>query len=222
MKRILTYLFCILVSLSSVCEAKGGVSSGGGGHASSGGGHASVSSSSSSRGGFSSSTASKPSVSASTSRPVASTPATTRTTTTTTVSRSYSSRYVSPAGHYGGWGMGYGYSNGILTGLIIGGMMHPYGTVMYSGPGMYANNAVMYPNGQIVNQQGYLVGTYVNGVFTPVENGALVAQQVPADAGAQPVAVHNPVGFSLYETLITAIFVIGIIILIFVIFGLLF
>lgn len=112
---------------------------------------------------------------------------TTTRTTTTTVNRTYSSRYVSPGGYYGGWGMGYGYSNGLLTGLIIGNMMHPTGTVMYTGPGMYANNAVLYPNGQVVNQQGYLVGTYAGGQFNPVQNGPMVAQPAPADAGAQPV-----------------------------------
>ena len=87
---------------------------------------------------------------------------------------------------YGGWGYGYHYDNGFMTGLIIGNMMHPTGTVMYAGPGMYANNAVLYPNGQVVDQSGRLVGTYVGGVFTPVTGGAIVAQQVPQDAGRVP------------------------------------
>lgn len=110
---------------------------------------------------------------------------TTTQTTTTTVSRSYSGRYVSGGGYYGSWGMGYHYNNGLLTGLIIGNMMHPYGTVMYTGPGMYYNNAVLYPNGQVVNRDGYLVGTYAGGQFNPIQNGAMVAQ--PADAGGQPI-----------------------------------
>lgn len=129
-----------------------------------------------------------------------------RTTSTTTVSRttvrnySYGGRYVSPGGYYGGWGMGYGYNNGFLTGLIIGNMMHPMGTVMYTGPGMYSNNAVLYPSGQVVDQNGYQVGTYQNGQFTPVQNGAMVAQPVPADANGQvvqppqqPAAVEKPI-----------------------------
>jgi hypothetical protein len=109
----------------------------------------------------------------------------TTTTRTTTINRTYSSRYVSPGGYYGHWGMGYGYSNGLLTGMIIGNMMHPYGTTWYTGPGMYGNNAVLYPNGQVVDQNGYLVGTYAGGQFSPIQNGGMVAQQVPADAGAQ-------------------------------------
>ena len=125
---------------------------------------------------------------------------TTTTTTTRTYSRSYNgnsyhyqSRYISPGPMYGGWGMGYGYSNGLLTGMIIGNMMHPYNTVMYMGPGAYYNNALLYPNGQVVNQQGYLVGNYINGQFTPVTNGAMVAQQVPQDAGQQQAQVSQPV-----------------------------
>jgi hypothetical protein len=87
---------------------------------------------------------------------------------------------------YGGWGMGYGYSNGLLTGMIIGNMMHPQHTVMYVGPGTYSNNALLYPNGMVVDQRGYQVGMYQNGVFTPVAGG-MVAQSVPADAGHQQV-----------------------------------
>ena len=115
------------------------------------------------------------------------------TTRTTTLTRTYSSRYVSPGGYYGGWGYGYHYNNGLMTGLIIGSMMHPYGTIMYTGPGMYYNNAVLYPDGRVVNQQGYLVGTYAGGQFNPVQNGPMVAQPVPADAGAQqPVQPQQP------------------------------
>jgi hypothetical protein len=82
---------------------------------------------------------------------------------------------------YGGWGMGYGYSNGLLTGLLIGNMMHPYGSTMYMGGGMYNNNALLYPDGRVVNQQGYQVGTYNNGQFNAV-NGGMVAQNAPSDA----------------------------------------
>lgn len=118
---------------------------------------------------------------------------TTTTTTTTTVNRvsnqNYGGNFVSPMGMYGGWGMGYGYTNGLLTGLIIGNMMHPHGTVMYSGPGYYANNALLYPNGQVVDQSGRVVGMYANGQFTPVSNGQVVAQPVPADAYSQPQPV---------------------------------
>jgi len=115
-------------------------------------------------------------------------PTQTTTRTTTTLTRTYSSRYVSPGGYYGGWGMGYHYSNGLMTGLIIGSMMHPYGTIMYTGPGMYYNNAVLYPDGRVVNQNGYLVGTYAGGQFNPIQNGPMVAQPAPADAGAQQPA----------------------------------
>lgn len=189
MKRLFTILaVCSALALSGVADAKGGSSSGGGGHASSGGGRSSSSISSGSRGGFSSgSVARAPSAAPSRS-----------TTTTTTTTHTYRSQYVSPGPMYGGWGMGYGYSNGLLTGMIIGGMMHPYHTVMYVGPGPYANNALLYPDGRVVNQQGYQVGTYVNGQFTPVQNGAMVAQQVPADAGqqvAQPVVINTGPSF---------------------------
>jgi hypothetical protein len=99
---------------------------------------------------------------------------------------------------YGGFGMGYGYTNGLLTGMIIANMMHPHNTIMYTGGGMYNNNALLYPDGRVVNQQGYQVGTYQNGQFNAV-NGGMVAQAVPADAGqyqnstqvAQPVVIQN-------------------------------
>jgi hypothetical protein len=168
-KKILITLACAL-AIGAV-DAKGSFSSGGGG----------------SRGGFSSGARSSPSVS--TYRPSA--PAQSQTRTTTTVTRSYSGSYVRPGYSYGGWGMGYHYNNGLVTGMILGSMMHPYGTLMYTGPGMYYNNALLYPNGQVVNQQGYLVGNYMNGQFVPVENGGMVAQPVPADA--QPVQQPQPV-----------------------------
>lgn len=138
-------------------------------------------SSSPSRGSFSSAPASRPSPSIAPSRTV----------TTTTTTRSYSS-HVRTGGMYGGYGYGYHYNNGLLTGMIIGGMMHPYGTMMYMGPGMYYNNAFLYPNGQVVNSQGIVVGMYVNGMFTPVNNGTMVAQPVPADAYEQNQAQMQP------------------------------
>lgn len=168
MKKLLVILSASLLLLSSAVEAKGGMSSGG-------------------RGGFSS--ASRLSVNQSVSRP--SQPVAQRSVTTTTVSRTYSSR-VSPGMGYGGMGMGYHYSNGLMTGLIIGSMMHPHGTIMYTGYGQYAGNALLYPNGQVVDQSGRLVGTYVGGVFTPVYGGQVVAQQVPSDAMVQPVIQPQP------------------------------
>jgi hypothetical protein len=111
---------------------------------------------------------------------------TTTVTRNTTINRSY---------NYGGMGMGYGFSNGLLTGIIIGNMLHPANSVMYSGPGAYSNNAVLYPDGRVVNQQGYVVGNYVNGVFTPVNNGALAAQPAPTDAfvpqQTQPIVINQ-------------------------------
>lgn len=96
---------------------------------------------------------------------------------------------------YGGFGMGYGYSNGLLTGMIIANMMHPQGTAMYAGPGSYGNNALLYPDGRVVNQQGYLVGNYQNGQFSAVSDGSMVAQAVPQDAfqQQQPIQVAQPV-----------------------------
>lgn len=196
MKFLKLTVLCAALALASAADAKGGSSSGGGGHSSvSSGGRSSMSSSSMAR------PNSAPSV-APTSRPnsapvitpnarpnsppsvAPNAPRTTSTTTTsTTTSRSYS-RNVNYGGGmtYGGMGMGYGYSNGLLTGLLIGNMMHPYGSTMYMGGGMYNNNALLYPDGRVVNQQGYQVGTYQNGQFNAVQNGAMVAQNAPADA----------------------------------------
>lgn len=151
---------------------------------------------------------------------------TTTTTTSTTVNRSssYGGRFVSPGGYYGGWGMGYGYNNGFLTGLIIGNMMHPHGTVWYTGPGYYSNNAVVYPDGRVVDQRGVVVGTYVGGVFTPVTNGAVVAQAVPADAmnngtyqsSTQPVVLvkTGPSAWEIAGTIVLGIFSILLLIMI--------
>lgn len=188
MKKLLVALACSIALLGAV-NAKPGGGGGGGGHSSSGGGHSVSAPSSAGKGSFSAPSAGS-SNKGSFSAPAA--PRTT-TTTTTTTSRSYSSRYVSPGGYYGGWGMGYGYSNGLLTGLIIGNMMHPTGTVMYAGSGSYNNNALLYPDGRVVDQSGRVVGTYVNGQFTPIQNGQIVAQPVPADAGAQPMQQASPI-----------------------------
>jgi hypothetical protein len=196
MKKFLAVLAISMMLIANVADAKGGGSSGGGGHGGGGGGHSSASSGGS-KGGFSSSAGmgSRPSA-------PAAAPRTTTTTTTTTTSRSasgnyyhYNSPYIGGGMMYGGWGMGYGYSNGLLTGMIIANMMHPHNTVMYVGPGTYNNNALLYPDGRVVNQQGYQVGMYQNGQFTAV-NGGMVAQQVPADAGAtqvqpQPVVINT-------------------------------
>jgi hypothetical protein len=58
--------------------------------------------------------------------------------------------------------------------------MHPQGTTVYSGGG-YAGNALLYPDGRVVDQNGYQVGTYQNGAFSAVQNGGMVAQAVPSD-----------------------------------------
>ena len=180
MNRFVAVLVAFSFALSPVlAEAKGGVSSGGfsgGGRSFSGGGSSFFGGS---KGGFSSS-----SPSASAPRSSTTTTTTTNVTRNTSINRSYGGGYVRSGGYYGGWGMGYGYNNGIMTGLILGSMMHPYGSVMYMGPGSYYNNALLYPNGQVVNQQGYVVGTYQNNVFAPVANGPMVAQPVPDDAYA--------------------------------------
>lgn len=111
----------------------------------------------------------------------------------TTITRNYygggSGYYYHPYGMYGGMGMGYGYSNGLIEGMIIGNLMHPAGTTMYGGPGTYGNNALLYPNGMVVDQNGMQVGTYANGAFTAVQGGAMVAQNAPQNPGAAPTQV---------------------------------
>ena len=149
-------------------------------------------------------------------------PRTTSTTTTTsTTSRSYSSNVNYGGGMaYGGWGMGYGYSNGLMTGLLIGSMMHPHGSTMYMGGGMYNNNALLYPDGRVVNQQGYQVGMYQNGQFTNVQNGQMVAQNAPADAysSSQPQqVVIVKTGPTAGEIFMGVLVVLAIIILLFLI-----
>jgi hypothetical protein len=209
MKKLFTGLllvFAIGFLLSDCANAKGGMSSGG------------------RHGGFSSGARSSHSVSrpsTPTTSPRVAAPAP-RTTTTTTTTRTYSSR-VTSGRSYGGMGMGYGYygSNGLLTGMIIGSMMHPYGSMMYAGPGMYANNALLYPNGQVVTQQGLLVGTYINGVYTPVVNGGIVAQPAPTDAyqqpAPQPVIIQQQ--YSLIDSLAAVFLGIFIVILVLALLG---
>jgi hypothetical protein len=92
----------------------------------------------------------------------------------------------------GPWGMGYMYSDGLMEGIIIGSLMHPAGTVVYNGPG-YGQSALLYPDGAVVNQQGYQVGTYANGQFAPMTNGPMLAQAAPPRESAAPVAQPQPV-----------------------------
>jgi len=199
MKKLFVVLVtCGVLAMSGIADAKGGGSSGGGGsHSSGGAGGHSSSSFGGSKGGYSSSSVSRPSQTA-----AAPARSTTTTTTTSSTSTRYNSPYVGGGGGmmYGGMGMGYGYTNGLLTGMIIANMMHPHNTVMYTGGGSYNNNALLYPDGRVVNQQGYQVGTYANGQFNAV-NGGMVAQQVPNDAGAQQVqpVIIQQVGMSATE-----------------------
>ena len=236
MKKFLAAVFCSAMLIGGLAEAvtsgRGGFSGGGGRSVSSAPSArpstpsaAPSSSASPNRGSFNSQSAPKPATAAPSTR------TTTTTTTTTNRSYSYNSRYVSPGGMYGGWGMGYGYSNGLLTGMIIAGMMHPYNTVMYAGPGYYSNNALLYPDGRVVNQRGYLVGTYQNGQFTEIQNGDLVAQQVPADAGQQQVqpqqqtqpqpVIIQRAGPSAGEIVLYVILGVGIFVLFFILLGIL-
>lgn len=189
MKHPRIIIATVLLCLTPLLYAKGGFSS----------------SSSGGRGGFSSSSRSvspvksTPSV-AKAPTSSAKTQTVTRTTTSTSTRTVSRSRYATgPSYNYGGFGMGYGYSNGLLTGLLIGNMLHPYNTVMYAGPGMYSNNALLYPDGRVVNQQGYQVGTYINGNFTAV-NGGMVAQNVPEEP--QPVVIQNNNDMSGFECFI--------------------
>ena len=192
MKKFLAVLAVSLMLVANVADAKGGGSSGGGGHSSGGGGRSSSSfSSGGSKGGYSSAAPSRPSAPAAAPAP-AQRQTTTTTTSTTTTRRTAGGGMVGGGMYYGGMGMGYGYSNGLLTGLIIGNMMHPHNTVVYTGGGQYSNNALLYPDGRVVNQQGYQVGTYQNGQFTAM-NGGMVAQQAPADALQNAPQVAQPV-----------------------------
>jgi hypothetical protein len=132
-----------------------------------------------------------------------------------------SSRYVSGGGvAYGGMGMGYGYSNGLLTGMIIGNMMHPHNTVVYAGGGAHNNNALLYPDGRVVNQQGQQVGTYQNGQFTETPNGPVVAQPVPQDALHPPAEREKTVGEWMMDILKVVLLILAIVFLIIILRGL--
>lgn len=197
MNKIYIFIFASLLVFATFADAA--VSSGGGGRGGSFSGGSSFS-----RGGSYSGSNSFSRPSQSYSAPRSST--TTTTTTTRRSSSGYSEGYGYGGGYmpYGGFGMGYGYTNGILTGLIIGNMMHPTGTVMYSGPGAYANNALLYPDGRVVDQSGHIVGTYNNGSFNAIENGGMAAQPIPHDAippQQQPIPI-NVQTKSVFESII--------------------
>lgn len=171
--KIFTAILIIMLC-SSQADARGGMSSGG-------------------RGGFSSGRSYSAPRSAPASRSYS---APSRTVTTTTTTRSSSvGRGYGGAGYYGGYGhpmmmggfgMGYGYSNGLITGMILGNLMHPTGTTVYSGGG-YSGQALLYPDGRVVNQEGYQVGTYQNGQFA-AQQGGMVAQ--PAPQPPTPVVIE--------------------------------
>ncbi len=171
------YTLLILAALLAAPEswAKGGFSSGGSrgsfsssaGRSFGGGSSKSFSSSSSSRS-FSSSSRSFSSSSASRPSP--------------TIVKNYygggSGYYYHPLTRYPGFGMGYGYSDGFVEGLILGHLLFPTGTTTYTSGG-YAGNAVLLPDGRVADERGYQVGTYVDGKFTPVTGGALIAKPAP-------------------------------------------
>lgn len=105
--------------------------------------------------------------------------------------------------HYSGFGMGYGYNNGLMQGLLIGHLLHPTGTVPYAGGG-YGGNALLYPDGRVVNKDGYQVGTYNDGQFNSVEGG-MVAKQVPVEA--HPVAVTTWTGWEIFGFCLIALLI---------------
>lgn len=109
-------------------------------------------------------------------------------------------------------GAGYYHNDGLLTGLIIGNMMHPQNTVVYAGGGAHSNNALLYPDGRVVNQNGQQVGTYQNGQFTEMQNGPTVAQPVPQEA-LKPVEKEKTVMQWLGDILAVIALVIAIIFL---------
>lgn len=172
MRRLIT--IAILAALALLCSlsyAKGGFSGGGG------------------RGGFSGSRAPSYSAPRAPSYRAPVTPRVTTTTTTTTSRTGGGGGYYGGGMAYGGMGMGYGYNNGLLTGLVIGNMLHPTNTVVYSGPGSYSNNSLLYPDGRVVSSGGQLLGTYQDGQFSAIQNGPMVAKPVPADVA--PVVVRE-------------------------------
>jgi hypothetical protein len=139
---------------------------------------------------------------------------TTRTTTSRTAGGSYYGGHSYHPAMYPGFGAGYSYSNGMLTGLIIGNMMHPHGTTVYTGGG-YNGSALLYPDGRVVDQNGYQVGTYADGRFTP-QAGGLVAQPAPSDFTPKPVVVEQRVsGWDIAGGIIVAVLAIIIIAAIF-------
>lgn len=191
--KLVALTLCLTLLLPSLGWSKGSFSSGGS--------RPSASSSSRSYGGGSS--YSRPSYSGSRSY---------RTTTTRTITRNYygggGGYYYHPYMAYPGFGMGYGYSNGLVEGLIIGSLMHPAGTVAYTYGG-YSGPALLYPDGRVVDQNGYQVGTYVNGQFTAVQNGALIAQPAPQNPGQLPQQVQViDGGQSSIEDLVTGLAVV--------------
>ena len=102
-------------------------------------------------------------------------------------------------------GGGYHYSNGMLTGLLIGNMLPPHNTVVYTGGGGYNNNALLYPDGRVVTQGGQLVGTYNAGQFSPIQNGPIVAQAVPTENN-ESIAFEVVVGFILISVVLICLF----------------
>ena len=114
---------------------------------------------------------------------------------------------------YGGMGMGYGYSNGLLTGLLIGNMLHPHNTVVYSGPGGYSNNALMYPDGRVVSSSGQLLGNYQGGAFVGIQNGPMVAQQIQADRPI-PIVVKDNSGELIAAALVAGFLLVVIVLIV--------
>lgn len=115
-------------------------------------------------------------------------------------------------------GVGYGYSNGLVTGMLIGNMMHPTNTVVYAGGGVHNNNALLYPDGRVVNQNGQQIGTYQNGQFTEMQNGPVVAQPIPQDALA-PVEKEKTVGDWMKDILVFFVLILVIVFLIIILRG---
>lgn len=182
-KLIIISMLAMLLT-AQMAYARGGFSSGGG------------------RGGFSSARSS-----GSSGRSYSAPRSTTTVVRNTTINRSYSGTYYHPMGYgYGAFGMGYGYNNGLITGLILGNLMHPQGTIVYNGSG-YGGSALLYPNGMVVDSNGYQVGTYVNGIFTAV-HGGMVAQ--PAPAGQSQDATGSSLALIVIVLLIFVIFFIAI------------
>ncbi|WP_157368735.1 hypothetical protein [Zavarzinella formosa] len=203
MRKILMMMCLATCCLSaSNSLARGGFSSGG------------------SRGGFSSGRSfSSPSRSFSSPSRSYSAPSRTTTTTTRTINRSYGGGMGYHPMMYPGFGMGYGYSNGMLTGLIIGNMMHPQGTTVYQGGGYQGGSALLYPDGRVVDQNGYQVGTYANGQFTP-QAGGMVAQPAPSDfvppEGTPVVVEHSISGWEIAGGIIVGVLVLVLIFAMFV------